>query len=84
MTKTIDITPTWRGILPSLLAVLQNEDARFESREVVLAELERMAKYADEWVTWERQILRHRRNMKAYRKQFYRPQRKTARKKQTP
>lgn len=79
MTKTVDLTPTWSGILPALVAVLQNEDARFESREFVLAELDRMAKYADEWINWQRQITRHRRGMKAYRKQIRR-QRKAAQK----
>ena len=45
MTKTIDVTPTWQGILPSLLILLKSE--RTSAREVAENELVRMARLAD-------------------------------------
>jgi hypothetical protein len=45
--KTIDITPTWSGVLPLLLAAL--EDGGFEARNAAMAELCRMAALADEY-----------------------------------
>lgn len=50
MTKTINIRPTWSGILPMMLAVISNPKASKESRKVIIEELERMATYADNWV----------------------------------
>lgn len=48
MTKTINIRPTWRGILPSLLILLKSDS--HAAREAAQDELERMATYADNWV----------------------------------
>lgn len=42
---TIDATPTWRGILPALVALVEN--GTFDGRKVALAELSRMADIAD-------------------------------------
>jgi len=45
MTRTINITPTWEGITPMLLAVIENgtPEGAAEARE----ELMRMARIAD-------------------------------------
>jgi len=48
MTQTVDITPTWQGILPALLTLLESKN--HTAREVALAEMERMAVLADRWV----------------------------------
>lgn len=42
----IDITPTWAGILPALLAVLEDGTSA-DARAVITAELARMARLAD-------------------------------------
>jgi len=47
-TKTFDITPTWSGILPVLVAALQNGTA--EGQLMAMEELKRMAKLADSHV----------------------------------
>ena len=44
-TKTIDITPTWEGILPSLLELLKSPSA--EVRGCGIDELTKMARIAD-------------------------------------
>lgn len=44
----VDITPTWAGILPALLAVIENGET-FEARNLALAELRRMAELADRY-----------------------------------
>lgn len=44
-TKTIDITPTWEGILPVLLELLKSSSA--EARSCGIDELTRMARIAD-------------------------------------
>ena len=44
-TKTIDLTPTWRGILPALLALLENPDTQRDA----LDELSKMALAADRY-----------------------------------
>ena len=47
--KTIDLTPTWEGILPGLIqALLDTED--WDSRRVIMEELQRMARSADQAV----------------------------------
>lgn len=46
--QTIDCTPTWEGILPLLLDLNQND--KLEVRKTALAELNRMAKIADQYV----------------------------------
>jgi hypothetical protein len=43
-TKTIDLTPTWRGILPALLAIFEHGD-----RQTALDELAKMANLADRY-----------------------------------
>ena len=42
---TIDITPTWAGILPALIALLQSPN--MEARRTATEELTRMAWIAD-------------------------------------
>ena len=44
---TIDITPTWAGILPLLLAVIV--DGTPEGKKHAIAELQRMADAADKF-----------------------------------
>lgn len=44
--RTIDMTPTWAGILPALRALIENSNP--EGRRTAWAELERMAALADE------------------------------------
>jgi hypothetical protein len=45
---TIDITPTWEGLLSVMLAVFENGDAA--GRKEVYSELRRMAQVADLYV----------------------------------
>lgn len=47
--RTIDLTPTWSGILPGLLEVIENGDS-FAARDTARAELRRMARLADAYV----------------------------------
>lgn len=47
--QTIDVTPTWSGILPAMILVLQNSDSK-EGQKVVMEELKRMAEQADAYV----------------------------------
>jgi hypothetical protein len=49
-TETIDLTPTWAGMLPALLAVL--EGGTDEGRDLARAELVRMAEIADRAQRW--------------------------------
>ncbi len=44
--KTIDLTPTWREILPALLALMENPETRRDAAD----ELTRMANLADKYV----------------------------------
>lgn len=46
--KTIDITPTWQALLPTMLAVIANPKASHESKEVITEELMRLAKIVDD------------------------------------
>lgn len=48
MTRYIDVTPTWTGILPSIRAVIENATTD-EAKEAMWAELARMAQAADKW-----------------------------------
>ncbi len=48
--NTIDCTPTWSSLLPSMLAVIENPKSNLNSRVVIKEELERMAKIADAYV----------------------------------
>lgn len=43
--NTLNITPTWAGILPAYMAVLENGNA--EGRKIARAEMLRMARLAD-------------------------------------
>lgn len=45
---TIDITPTWREILPALIALVDQP----QTRQFALDELTRMAHLADKQVAW--------------------------------
>lgn len=45
---TIDITPTWEAILPSLIAVIQ--DGNGDGKRLAIEELRRMATIADKYV----------------------------------
>lgn len=47
-TEYIDMTPTWVGVLPILMAAL--EDATPEGKEIARQELYRMADLADRYV----------------------------------
>lgn len=48
--RTVDITPSWTGILPVLIGVLQNPKAPITAHREAEAELQRMAKLADQYV----------------------------------
>ena len=48
-TITVDITPTWTGILPALIAILVNGET-VEARKTAEAELGKMAGLADRYV----------------------------------
>lgn len=43
---TIDITPTWIGILPALIALIENGNR--EGRDIAVEELQKLAAYADD------------------------------------
>lgn len=49
MPRTIDMTPTWRAILPALLDIYRDGMTQ-ESRDIARAELYRMAEIADAYV----------------------------------
>lgn len=49
--QTIDVTPTWRAMLPALLALVDNPSTHREAVE----ELGRMAEAADKWNTHVRE-----------------------------
>jgi len=46
--KTIDITPTWQALLPTMLAVIANPKASHESKTGITEELMRLAKIVDD------------------------------------
>jgi len=48
--KTINITPTWAGITPAMLAIIKNPNASFESQKMIQEEFLKMAKLADSYV----------------------------------
>lgn len=45
--KTIDITPTWRSVMPIMIEVLKNPNANYESKRDIELELYRLANMAD-------------------------------------
>ena len=47
-TIAIDITPSWEGILPMLLLLIECGDV--EGQRTAKAELAKMARLADQWV----------------------------------
>lgn len=51
--KTIDCTPTWEGILPIILNVL--EDGSEKVKDDMKKELKRMAQIADKYVELQKQ-----------------------------
>lgn len=51
-TETIDMTPTWEGMLPVYIAVIEN--GSFEGQRIAREELKRMAKLADAYVATTR------------------------------
>ena len=46
--ETINVTPSWQAVLPSLLAVLQSA-TNAEARKIATGELRRMADLADKY-----------------------------------
>tara|TARA_R110002167_G_scaffold347308_1_gene558215 strand:+ start:291 stop:464 length:174 start_codon:yes stop_codon:yes gene_type:complete len=46
--RTIDITPTWQALLPTMLAVIANPKASSESKKGITEELMRLAKIVDD------------------------------------
>jgi hypothetical protein len=52
-TQTIDLTPTWRGILPVLIALIEKGNA--EGRKAAVDDLERMATIADTYVKQQKE-----------------------------
>ena len=51
-TQTVDLTPTWQGILPALLDLLKSDNPK--SRQLAESELRRMAGLADGYVEAQR------------------------------
>jgi len=62
-TKTIDCTPTWSGILPVILALIQNPNTKKDG----LHELQRMAELADAYMAENKKT-----DMKLLKKLYYR------------
>ena len=50
----IDMTPTWEVMLPAMVGVLENLEAKSESRKVIMEELTRMAQIADKFVAHQK------------------------------
>ena len=48
MTQTIDLTPTWEGLVPVLAHILQNSESP-SVRKNITEELLKMARAADLW-----------------------------------
>jgi hypothetical protein len=45
--KTIDVTPTWAGLMPVMIAILRNQKSNPEAVQGITEELIRLAKIAD-------------------------------------
>ena len=54
--KTVDLTPTWQGILPALLDLLKSDNPK--SRQLAESELRRMAGLADGFIEAAREAQR--------------------------
>ena len=48
MTKTIDITPTWSALIPTMVEVLKNPKASSGAKKMITDELLRLAKIVDD------------------------------------
>lgn len=46
--KTIDMTPTWEGLVPALIHILQHSESERSKRDIA-DELNKMARAADRW-----------------------------------
>jgi len=46
--ETIDLTPTWKSAVKIYIAVLQNENASYEGKQVAEEELLRLAQIVDD------------------------------------
>lgn len=76
--KTIDVTPTWEGLVPAFLALIENGTP--EGRAMAVKEITRMAQIADHAVAEakrmdaerkaERERLDHMNDMAATMKEF--------------
>ena len=55
MSESIDLTPTWEGIMPMLICVLQNPDAEPEGIRGVTSELMRLARMGDKLAEMKKQ-----------------------------
>lgn len=55
MPEYIEMTPTWHGLLPAMLAVLRNPDADIKSIRSIMSEFEVMAEGADKWNEYVRE-----------------------------
>ena len=49
MIKTIDMTPTWKQVLPMMIMCIENPDLMPESRIDLRLEFDRMAEAADKF-----------------------------------
>ena len=45
--KTIDITPSWSALIPTMVEVLKNPKASSEAKKMITDELVRLAKIVD-------------------------------------
>lgn len=50
--KTLDMTPSWSAITPSLLSALESQSISRDSISDIRCELNRMAGLADLWVAY--------------------------------
>ncbi len=53
--ETIDVTPTWSGILPALLTVYS--DGNKDGKQIAIEELKRMAELADLYVKSQKNVV---------------------------
>lgn len=54
--ETVDMTPSWSGIVNVYLGVLENPNARPEAREAALSEIRRMATIADAYIAMQAKL----------------------------
>lgn len=55
MPEYIEMTPTWYGLLPAMVAALRNPDADIKSIRSIMSEFEVMAEGADKWNEYVRE-----------------------------